>query len=227
MELINGVTENLRAYSKLLGALDLRQQTLLQQSKLYVRPSQGQIYGGKTTSNVKGKGAALGPLQKSTTGQKKKQRSKGKSHKNQGLPPHMLPAPSQPRVKFKRGEVCVKQGILPLDTGKRVGDLRQHRSHRQQSSHKGAKNSTSSPMDRASKEKSRKQGGSGSHSSAQSTRTHQDPSPVAATSTSASALASSLGARAKDRSHHHQSSEARRLSKDSKRGRLVFVSLIK
>ena len=41
VELNNGVTENLRAYGKLLGALDFCQQILLWQSGHFLRPTRG------------------------------------------------------------------------------------------------------------------------------------------------------------------------------------------
>ena len=82
VDLINGVIENLRAYGKLVGALDLRQQTLIRRSGPFLRLSSAQLCGGNTNSKVKEKGALQGPLAKSTASQKKKVRNKGKSRKN-------------------------------------------------------------------------------------------------------------------------------------------------
>ena len=75
-DLINGVTENLRAYGKLMGALDLCQQTLIRRSNPFLQPSAAQLYGGNISSKVKDNGAVQGPLMKSSAGQNKKARNK-------------------------------------------------------------------------------------------------------------------------------------------------------
>lgn len=128
---MNRLSDNLRAYGKLVGSMDMCRQATLWQSKRFLRLTQGQSFGGAANSKVKANKATVhGPLQTSMASHKKKRMSKGKSHILLDLPPTVSTTSSLQGV-FPRTDHRERQGLLPKVRG--VGDLRHPLSKKQQS----------------------------------------------------------------------------------------------
>ena len=106
MDLINVGSEDLKMFFKCLGALDFMKKGVIRGSGPSVRPAEA--------INKREKRAFQGPISTSKLVAKKKEHSRGKSCKAQGLPPHN-PPPSSNEAKLLSTKGHVKVKILPPD----------------------------------------------------------------------------------------------------------------
>ena len=88
--LVNDSMEAIRGYGKVVAALNVWQQSILRKSGPFVKPTTSK------SSSKPGRDKAISCAMSLATSAAKKRRSRGKSRKNQGLPPHAAPPPFSP-----------------------------------------------------------------------------------------------------------------------------------
>ena len=208
--------------------MDIRQQFIVRKSGPLVKPTPPKAGGKQLKLGAK-------PVPKnavsSAQNARKKQRSRGKGRKAQGLPAHPAPPPHPPRAPTPRSapaqtrygsvDIRVKQGKLPPNTVQ--GDLRDHLERRQQSSREEDSDKSSSQAKSGASSKDR--GRVGHHGGSQSSSHHRGPGqgrkryPSRSGPPQASTKSSTATSQSSRTSSSHAKDPAKRTKSSSDRGR--------